>query len=82
MSPAIHVLILLKKVYTVSVVPRYVLKFIGRAADDTWKYTIVALICGMAKIIVHLALIRMNNSLLTVLGLIKSRWTALLLTRP
>ena len=54
--------------YTVGVVPRYVLKFIGRAADDTWKYTIVA-ICGMAKIIVHLALIRMNNSLRTVLGL-------------
>ena len=44
------------------------LKFIGRAADDTWKYTIVALICGMAKIIVHLALIRINNSLQTVLG--------------
>ena len=56
--------------YTVSVVvPRYVLKFIGRAADDTLKYTIVALICGMAKIIVHLALIRMNNNLRTVLGL-------------
>ena len=55
--------------YTVSVVPRYMLKFIGRAADDTWKYTIVALICGMAKIIVHLSLIRMNNSLRTVLGL-------------
>ena len=30
---------------------------------------IVALICGKAKIIVHLALIRMNNSLRTVLGL-------------
>ena len=30
---------------------------------------IVALICGMAKIIFHLALIRMNNSLRTVLGL-------------
>ena len=55
--------------YTVSVVPRYVLKLIGWAADVTWKYTIVALICGMAKIIVHLALIRMNNSLRTVLGL-------------
>ena len=49
--------------YTVSAVPRYVLKFIGRTADDTWKYTIVALICGMAKIMVHLALIRMNNGL-------------------
>ena len=35
----------------------------------------------MAKIIVHLALIGMNNSLRTVLGL-KSIWTALLLTRP
>ena len=55
--------------YTVSVVPRYVLKFIERSADDTWKYTIVALICGMAKRMVHLALIRMNNSLRTVLGL-------------
>ena len=55
--------------YTVSIVPRYVLKFIGWAADDTWRYTIVALICGMPKIIVHLALIRMNNSLRTVLGL-------------
>ena len=55
--------------YTVSVVPRYVLKFIGWAADDTWKTTIVALVCEMAKIIVHLALIRMNNSLRTVLGL-------------
>ena len=79
MSPVIHVLILLKKCYTVSVVPRYVLKFIERAADDTWKYTIVALICGMAKIIVHLALIRMNNNLQTVLVLNR---TALLLTRP
>ena len=29
----------------------------------------VALICGMAKIIFHLALIRMSNSLRTVLGL-------------
>ena len=55
--------------YTVCVVPRYVLKFIGKAADDTWKYTIVALICGKAKIIVHLALIRMNSSLRTVIGL-------------
>ena len=55
--------------YTVSVVPFYVLKCIRWAAYDTWKYTIVALICGMAKIIVHLALIRMNNSLRTVLGL-------------
>ena len=55
------------------------LKFIGWAADDTWKYTIVTLICGMAKIIVHLAL---NNGLRTVFGLIKARWTALLLTRP
>ena len=55
--------------YIGSVVPRYVLKFIGRVADDTSKYTIVALICGMAKIIVHLALIRMNNGLQTVLGL-------------
>ena len=45
------------------------LKFIERAADDTCKYTIVALICGMAKIIVHLALIRMKNSLRTVLAL-------------
>ena len=54
--------------YTISVVPRYVLKLIGRAADHTRKYTIVALICGMAKIIVHLVLIRMNNSLRTVLG--------------
>ena len=33
------------------------------------RYTVVALICGMAKIIVDLALIRMNNSLRTVLGL-------------
>ena len=41
----------------------------GWAADDTWKYIIVALICEIAKIIVHLALIRMNNSLQTVLGL-------------
>ena len=40
----------------------------GWAADDTWKYTIVALICEIAKIIVHLALIRMKNSLRTVLG--------------
>ena len=55
--------------YSVSLVPMYVLTFIGGPADDTWKYTIVALICGMAKIIVHLALIRMNNSLRTVLGL-------------
>ena len=53
------------KVYTVSVVPRYVLKFIGRAADNTKKYTIVALICGMTKIIVHLALIRMNQELMS-----------------
>ena len=57
------------KVYTVSVVPMYVLKFIGWAADDTWKYSIVALICEMAKVIVRLALIRMNNSLRTALGL-------------
>ena len=55
--------------YTISVVPRYVLKVIGRAADDTCKYTIVALICGMEKHFVHLALIRMNNSLRTVSGL-------------
>ena len=33
------------------------------------NYTIVALICGMAKIIVHLALTTMNNNLRTVLGL-------------
>ena len=45
------------------------LKFIEKATDDTCKYTIVALICGMAKIIIHLALIRMKNSLWTVLAL-------------
>ena len=66
--------------YTVSVVPRYVLKFIGRAADDTWKYSCSDLWNG--KNHCPLALIRMNNSLRTVLDLIKSRWTALQLTRP
>ena len=57
--------------YTVSVVPRYVLKFIGRSADDTYKYTVVVLanLWDGKKKIVHLALIRMNNSLRTVLGL-------------
>ena len=66
MSPAIHVLILLKMCTLLVLFPgTYVLKCIGKA-DDTWKYTIVALICGMAKVIVHLAL---NNGLRTVLGL-------------
>ena len=44
-------------------------KIYRESPTDNWKYTIVALICGMAKIIVHSALIRMNNGLRTVLGL-------------
>ena len=56
------------KVYTVSIVPRYVLKFLEGLQMTLGNIPLVALFCGMPKIIVHSALIRTNNDLWIALG--------------
>ena len=58
----------------------YVLKLIDRACR--WCLEIYHSCSNLWDGKIHLTLIRMNNSLQTVLALIKSRWTALLLIRP
>ena len=61
---------------------RYVVKFNGRVCRWHLEIYHSCSNCGMAKIIVHLPIIRMNNGLIANSFISKSRWTALLLTRP